>query len=186
MAKDKTSKKSKVKKIKLEKYRSEEQMEVIRFIRILVIVVVLIIGIYFFTKLFVVDKELKEESPIAGTINYSITMIGSMLIKPEEEYYVMIYNTKNLRSVYYSGLMSNYEQNENHLKIYFADLDKEFNQKFYDPENINLDIEQISDLKVGDLTLIKVKDGAIDETFTDEEEVASELAYIEVEEDTQN
>lgn len=179
------TKKEKTKKIKTEKYRSEEQTEMIRFVRILIIVIILILGIYFFTRIFVtkdlLNNEEEEKEILEGTVNYNLTMIGSLFNKPESEYYVMIYNTENLRSIYYSGLMTNYARNENALKVYFADLDKELNQKFYDPENTNLDVTDISDLRVGDLTLLKIKDGRITDALTTEEDIANELKYIEPE-----
>ena len=185
----KMAKKEKTEKIKVEKYRSEEQMEMIRFIRILVIVVILIIGIYLFTRIFVtkdlLNNKEEEREVVEGTINYNITMIGSLLKHPEDEYYVMIYNTENLRSIYYSGLMTNYARNEDALKVYFADLNKGLNQKFYDPENTNLDVTNISDLKVGDLTLLRVRNGEIIEALTDEEDIATELEYVPSE-DTEN
>lgn len=117
------TKKEKTKKIKTEKYRSEEQTEMIRFVRILIIVIILILGIYFFTRIFVtkdlLNNEEEEKEILEGTVNYNLTMIGSLFNKPESEYYVMIYNTENLRSIYYSGLMTNYARNENALLILF-------------------------------------------------------------------
>ena len=181
--------KDKPKKIKQEKYRSEEQEEMIRFIRILIIVIIVILGIYFFTRIFVTKDLLNNEddnTPITeGSINYTMTLIGSMLNKPEDEYYVIIYNYDDLRSVYYSGLISNYNRNENPLTVYYANLANELNKKFYDPENTNLEVTNISDLRLGDITLIRVEDGEIAETFDNEEDIAAELAYIESE-DTEN
>ena len=178
------------KKIKQEKYRSEEQTEMIRFIRILIIVIIFVLAIYFLTRIFVTkdlfnNNDDNETQTVEGTINYNVTSIGSMLNKAEDEYYVLIYNTDDLRAIYYSGLMSNYTRGENALKVYFADLDKELNQKFYDPENTNLDVTDISDLRVGDLTLLKIKDGRITDALTTEEDIANELKYIEPE-DTEN
>ena len=177
------------KKMKQEKYHSEEQKEIFRFVCTLIIVILIILIVYFLTRIFVTKDLLNQENNdtevTEGTINYNITMIGSMLNKPEDEYYVMIYNTENLRSIYYSGIITMYQQNEDALKVYFANLNNELNRKFYDPENVNLDVRNISDLKVGDLTLLKVRDGQIVETFESEEEIASELEYIE-NEDTQN
>ena len=181
--------KSKPKKIKQEKYRSEEQEEMIRFIRILIIVIIVILGIYFFTRIFVTKDLLNKEednTPITeGTINYTMTLIGSMLNKPEEEYYVIIYNADDIRSVYYSGLISNYNRNEDALTVYYANLANELNKKFYAPDNMNLETTNISDLRVGDLTLIKVKNGEIAEVWDNEEEIANELAYTPSE-DTEN
>ncbi len=180
---------NKTKKVKQEKYRSEEQTEMIRFIRILIIVIILILGIYFFTRIFVtkdlLNKDDEDTEVIEGSINYDRTIIGSMLNKPEDEYYVLIYNSKNLRAIYYSNLITNYLRNKEHLHVYFADLNNELNASFYDPENIKLNVSNISDLKVGDLTLIKVRNGAIADSLTDEEKIANELKYIESE-DTEN
>ena len=177
--------KSKPKKIKQEKYRSEEQEEMIRFIRILIIVIIVILGIYFFTRIFVTKDLLNKEednTPITeGTINYTMTLIGSMLNKPEEEYYVIIYNADDIRSVYYSGLISNYNRNEDALTVYYANLANELNKKFYAPDNMNLETTNISDLRVGDLTLIKVESGKIAKIFESEEDIAEKLAYIESE-----
>ncbi len=177
------AKETKSKKIKEEKYRSEEQTEMLRFIRILLIVIVLIVGVYLFTRIFV-TKDLFSQNDTTptvneGSINYEVTLIGSLLNKPETEYYVIIYDAQNLRSVYYSNLITNYKLNQDALKVYFANLDNELNQKFYDPENVNVDITNISDLKVGDLTLIKVSNGAIEQIWTNEASIAEELQYIE-------
>ena len=189
--KEKKLKEKKVKKekIKQEKYRTEEQTEIIRFIWILVIVIVLIVGVYFATRIFVTKDLLNNEETdndvVEGSINYNVTLIGAMLNKPEEEYYVIIYDTENLRSVYYSSLVNNYIRNEEHLKVYHANLSNELNAKFYDPENITTQIDSIADLKVGDITLIRVRNSALQEILTEEESIATALAYIN-EEDTEN
>ena len=167
------AKEKKAKKIKQEKYRSEEQTEMIRFIRILIIVIIFVLAIYFLTRIFVTkdlfnNNDDNETQTVEGTINYNVTSIGSMLNKAEDEYYVLIYNTDDLRAIYYSGLMSNYTRGENALKVYYADLKNE----------INLEVSSISDLRVGDLTLVKVSNGQITEILGNEDEIASELAYI--------
>ena len=179
----------KTKKLKEEKYYSEEQTEVMRFVKILIVVIILIVIVYFLTRIFVTKDLLnssEEETPITeGTINYTVTSIGSLLNKPEEEYYVIIYDTENLRSAYYSGLVTNYNNNEGALKVYYANLNSEFNSRFYDPENINLDVSNISDLRVGDITLLKIENNRITESWDNEEQIAEELAYTRVE-DTEN
>lgn len=174
--------KEKVKKVKQEKYRSEEQMEIIRFIRILIIVVVLILGIYLITEIFVKEDSKNNENEITeGKINYDKTLIGSSLNKPEKEYYVLIYSSEDLRAAYYSGIASKYLQNKEHLRVYYADINNELNQDFYDKENVNLNVSNIKDLRVGDVALIKVKDGKITKALGTEEEIAKELKYIESE-----
>lgn len=174
-------------KIKKEKYQTDDQKEITRFLITLLIVIFILVGIYFFTRFFVKkDLNNSSESEITeGTINYTTTLIGSMLNKPEDEYYVIAYDIDNLRAIYYNSLISNYSQNEDALKVYYADISNVLNQKFYDPENINLDTDNISELKIGDLTLIRIRRGEIAEILNSEDDIAEALRYI-ASEDTEN
>ncbi len=178
------AKKSNTKRIKMEKNHTEEEIEMTRFIKILVVLVVLVLIVYFFTRIFV-TKDLfgpkDSESKITeGIINYNATLIGNMLKKPEKEYYVMMYNTEDINAVYYSGLISNYSRNKEPLTIYFADLNNGLNQKYVtDNKNeINVNTTDFEKFKVGELALIKVKDGKITKALTEEEKIAKELEYI--------
>lgn len=173
--------KSKNNKLKVEKIESEEQIEIARFIRILVILVVLILGIYFFTRIFV-TKDLfnnsKDESASAtpGAINYDTTLIGSMLSKSEDEYYVIAYKSEDMtNSIYYSGLVTNYKKNEKAIKVYYADLSNELNKKYYDKENVNT--SSLETLKLGDVTLLKISKGKIVSALTEEKDIETALAY---------
>ena len=98
--------KNKQKRIKQEKYESEEQLEVKRFILILVILIIIILGIYFLTRIFVtkdlLNNNKKEETTIEGSINYDTTLIGNIYNKPVNEYFVLIYNSEDLNSIYYT------------------------------------------------------------------------------------
>ena len=174
-------------KIKKEKYQTDDQKEITRFLITLLIVIFILVGIYFFTRFFVKkDLNNSSESEITeGTINYTTTLIGSMLNKPEDEYYVIAYDIDNLRAIYYNSLISNYSQNEDALKVYYADVSNVLNQKFYDPENINLDTDNISELKIGDLTLIRIRRCEIAEILNSEDDIAEALRYI-ASEDTEN
>lgn len=174
-------------KIKKEKYQTDDQKEITRFLITLLIVIFILVGIYFFTRFFVKkDLNNSSESEITeGTIIYTTTLIGSMLNKPEDEYYVIAYDIDNLRAIYYNSLISNYSQNEDALKVYYADISNVLNQKFYDPENINLDTDNISELKIGDLTLIRIRRGEIAEILNSEDDIAEALRYI-ASEDTEN
>lgn len=179
------AKKSETKRIKKEKYHTDEQLEAIRFVKILLVLVILIVGIYFLTRAFV-TKDLfnkkETDNTVQGEINYNTTLIGSMFSKPEEEYYVMIYDTENINAVYYSGLASNYSRKEKALKVYFADLNNGLNKKYVAKENENVNVNTIDfdEFKVGELALIKVSKGKIVKALTEEEEIAKELEPTEV------
>lgn len=175
------TKKSKTKRIKTEKHQTEEQNEIIRFVRILVIIIILVLGVYLFTRIFVTkdlfNKDKEPDTVTPGTINYNVTNIGSMFNKNEKEYYVMLYNSKDVNAVYYSGLITTYQRNEDAIKIYFADLNNELNKKYVSEENENVNTSDLTTFKVGDLALLKIKEGQISKSLTSEEDIASELAY---------
>lgn len=159
-------------------YQSEEQMEIRRFIAILVILIVSVLIVYFFTRIFV-TKDLinKEEDKVTeGAINYNVATIGTMLNKPEEEYYVMIFNSKDVNASYYNSLSSRYSQNEKKLNIYMVDLNNELNKQFYDKDHSNLNAKDIKDFRVSDIALLKVKNGKVVKALESEEKIDSELA----------
>ena len=84
-------------KNKMKKYETEEQMEVKRFVLVLLGIILIVVGIYFFTRAFVTkdlfssNKENTEEL-ISGTVNYDIAIMGQILNRPYDEYYVAIYD----------------------------------------------------------------------------------------------
>ncbi len=175
------------KRIKRETYHSEEQTEIMHFVWILVIIILLVIGIYFFTRVFV-TKDLfnsKEDTKTItpGTINYSNAIIGTMLNKSEEEYYVLLVDNSLPNAVYYTGLANNYSRNENALKIYYVDLSNELNKKYIGANNIT---DNLDNFKVNTNTLIKVKKGKITNYYTNEKDLETVLKYVEESTDAEN
>ncbi len=173
------AKKIKAKRIKKENYVSEDQNEIKHFIIILIIILLLIVGAYFFTRIFV-SKDLlnnEEKTVTPGNIDYDTTLIGAMLNKPEEEYYVMLYNNKDADYIYYTGIANNYSNVKNHLKIYLADISNELNKNYISEEE-NLKIENIEDFKINTPTLLKIKKGKVSDVYKTKEEMADVLKAV--------
>jgi len=172
---------NKIKKIKKANYQNQNESseEIIKFIKLLIIVIIIILGIYFLTRAFIVkdlfNKEEAEKEYTTGEINYNTTIIGSILNKPEEEYYVIVYDSSASTSIYYNSIVGAYANNSDAKKVYFADLDSEFNKKFYDKEHPNLNTTDFDKLKFGDITLLKIKKGKIIKTFDKDFEIKEEL-----------
>lgn len=176
------AKKIATKRIKSEKYQTEEQAEIMRFVKILIIVLILILGVYLFTRIFVTkdlfNEKKENDTVISGEIDYSKTIIGSMLNKPEDEYYVLIYDKEDIKSVYYGGLITTYARNENALKVYYADLSNELNKKYVTTSDKEVNTTSLENFKVKNLALIKIKDGKITSSSTNEDDIAEELKYV--------
>ncbi len=142
---------------------SEDENEVKSFIIIVVIIAVLVGAIYFATELF--KKEDKTANEVkSGEINYDKLTLGMLLNRPYEEYYVIIYDSKDSKAIQYQNAVSKYSSREKSLKVYYCDLSNKLNSQYYNVGNDNKsnpNAKKISELDLGDVTLIKVKNHEI-------------------------
>lgn len=160
---------------KMKNVKTEEQKEIIKFLIILVVVVALVVGIYFFTKKFVTKEDEKKEE-ITGTVNYNVTIVGELLNRPYDEYYVLAYDSKGTKAGQYQGIYSNFTSSPTSTtKMYYIDLANKLNEQYRSSEETNPKATSISELKLGELTLIKVKAGKIVKYLEDEDEIKKEL-----------
>lgn len=178
------NKENKVKKNKIHYASTSEQQEIRNLCIVILVVLICVGGIYLLTRAFVTkdlfDKGETEEEVIAGTVNYDVAIMGQILNRPYTEYYVAIYNGED--ADYASDmamLVYNYNKKEKHLHIYTVNLANAMNIDFYDPENVNTKAQSLADLKVGDITLLKVKKGKITKFIVDYAKMQKELGVEE-------
>lgn len=165
---------AKANKIKQENYKSEDEQEISKFIKILLIVVVFILGIYFFTSI-VVKKEYDINKDITeGQVSANSIIVGSILNRPHEDYYVLVYNSTSNKVALYETLISIYESKKESLRIYAVDLDNHLNEKYLSGES-NPSATKIDDFKFGEITLLKIKDKKVNKYIEDVEKIKIEL-----------
>lgn len=158
---DKVIKKAiKQEKIKIN-YNTEESNEIKRFLIVILIVLCLAGCIYLITRAFITkdlfDNKSTEEEPFVGEINNNAAIFGTMLNRSESSYYVAIYDCVEGEYIYdMSSMISSYNTKEGHLHLYTIDLSDYLNKNYYDPENVNVNAKTLDEIKVGDITLIKV------------------------------
>lgn len=178
MTKKLNDKFEKGKKVKEQKFRSEEQQEVIRFIGILIGIIVIIGAVYVVSNVFIKKEDSENNSGVvAGQINYDLVSIGTMLNRPDTEYYVAIYNKSEADAIIYSAIINNYLNKKDSLPIYFCDLENSLNKEYYvgkDKES-NPKATKIEDLALSDFTFIKVKNGKITKYIEKIDDVKKEL-----------
>jgi hypothetical protein len=173
--KDAKVNKKELKKLAKQVNQTEEQKEIKKFLIILLIVVLIIVGVYFFTRAFVTKDLNEEETTTETTFDYTKTILGSLLNRPYDEYYVLVYNSEDVKANYYANLVSSYQTKDDAIKIYIADLNDEMNSKFYNAEESNPNAQSVSELQVSDLTLIKVKNKKISKYIEDVDKIKTEL-----------
>lgn len=169
-----------MKKIKQQKYVTEEQLEIKKFIIVLLGLVLIIVGIYFFTRAFVTKDLGKKESDITyqtGAIDYSTAIVGTMLNRPVSEYYVFAFKKTNEKAAEYQQYITDYRNQAKSLHIYTVDLDNELNKKYVAGENdsVSKSFESLDKLKLGNITVIKVKDGKVEKFLTKTKDIKKEL-----------
>ncbi len=159
------------------KYRTAEQEEMRKFIIVVVVVTVLVVGIYFLTRA-VVTKDLfdkKNETTTKVEVKYDVAIVGEILNRPYDEYYVFVYDQGNEKASEMSSLVEQYKGTEKALHVYKVYLENKLNAKYYDPTKENTKATKVSEFIFGDTTLLKIKDGKVEKYITDYTKMEKEL-----------
>lgn len=173
--------KKNVKNIKQNTYSNDT--EISKLIKLIIVVSLIVLIFYGLTVL--VNQEQEVENPdTSASIQYDEILIGNALKQPNEEYYVMIYDDEDYDTSLYSTYLDLYEQKDEAIRIYTSQLNNPLNQNFKAEES-NLDINDISDLKVQSSTLLKINNGQIEEFYEGEELVEYLKEISETEEETE-
>ena len=165
---DKSDNKNKKKnnKLKNEKYISDDAREMRRFVIILFSVIIVVLIVYGVSRVLIDEPEENSGNAVTpGVIDYDMVSVGTMLNRRYDEYYVAIYDEDDPRAIYYSTIITLYTDTDDAIKVYYCNLGNYLNQKYKvsDGGHTNPDAKSISELALGDLTLIKVENGEIAE-----------------------
>lgn len=168
------------KKIKVNNVVSDDENEIKRFIFIILGIAVIMGIIYGITELVASKKDDDAVEVVKGSINYDKVSVGTLLNRPYDEYYVLVYDSESKEAVKYSAMMTTYKEKdeEDSLKIYYCDLGNSLNKKYY---NVNEDnksnkkAQKVEDFDFGDLTLLHIKDGKVSEYIEDYKTIQEKL-----------
>jgi len=156
----------KIKNIKMGDTSSDDENVVKKLVVITVIIAILIAIVYGVTEI-IKSKDETPDSNIQASINYDKVSVGTILNRPYDEYYVLVYNSEDAKAVLYSTILTKYMKNskeKDYIKIYYCDLNNNLNNKYYNVGNdnkSNTNVNAIEDFDFGDLTLLKVKNNKV-------------------------
>lgn len=162
-----------------------EQYSIKSMIKI-ILVLFLIIGIFYAITYFVVNrpKDIQKDETHTVIDTEKIT-VSQILNQKEEEYYVLatmesLYKDNgNYTADYielYNEYILKYQQQGGKLKFYRIDLDSAFNKKYISDETSIT--ENISDIKISDEVLIRIKNGKIDKYYLGHTDIADKLSRL--------
>lgn len=159
------------------KVQTTEQAELKSFLVVIGVVLLCVLGLWLVTdKVVNKDKEEEKETEIVGTINYEVASVGTMFNRPQESYYVVIYDVTGDKAYDMASLVSAYAAKEGAAHVYTVDLSDYMNKKYYDPAKVDTKVKSYSDdIRFGDMTLIKIKNGKISKYIVDYEKMEKEL-----------
>ena len=173
--------KKNVKNIKQNTYNNDTELS--KLIKLIIVVSLIVLIFYGLTVL--VNQEKEVENPdTPASIQYDEILIGNVLKQPNEEYYVMIYDDEDYDTSLYSTYLDLYKQKDEAIRIYTSQLNNPLNQNFK-AEKSNLDISDISDLKIQSSTLLKINDGKIEEFYEGKKLVEHLKEISKTEEETE-
>ena len=145
--------------------------ELINLIKIVVIVSLVLLVFYFITVL--VDKKIKKASyqtndPVA-VIQYEKIMVGEILNRPENSYYVLVEQEDD-------PYIQLYEQylDDGLFKYYSVDLNDVLNRSYISDTN-NVEGNDPSVYKFASTSLLKVEDGNLTDAYCDVESIIMHL-----------
>ena len=155
--------------------KKEEKDNYFKFITTLTILLLTFVVTYMLIGIFYtkeIDFKNSNESKEDVSVDNTTIMLGQLFDQSEDEYYVLVYDMSDSKSIIPSWL-SVYKGQENALTVYSVDSSKKFNSKYIVKSNSNKSANKLEDLKVISPTLLKIKDKSV-------------VSYIEGEDDIIN
>ena len=159
---------------------SNDKNEFKRLLKIILIVSAIFIVFYGITILVTKQEKntIKNENKTSekAQIQYDNIMIGTML-NHGGEYYVLIENSDDIRLTEYNSLIENIKNVEDSTTIYKANLTDSFNKPYIGKEE-KYYVNDISEFKVKETTLVKIKDGKIEAAFDNYNAIKNKLKEL--------
>jgi len=152
---------------KVSKKNIKNENEMKNFIIMILVVTVIFGAFYLLTILINKEEEVVLEEKHAE-IQYDKILIGNMLSQSNKEYYVLVYDTNDIKYPIYNAYLSNYIKKEDALRVYYAELNNPLNQSYFSAEE-NLKVSKIEKLKIKNTTLFKIKDKKVTKYYLGED-----------------
>lgn len=153
-----------------------------------IIIIILILTAIFFAFYLVTSIVIKGNSTVSNStsvVEENKITISKLFSEKESEYFVLVLKDSNSQSNNYSDInynslynkyISDYNKKDNSLKFYKAYLSDALNSNYLGSETTITN--DLSNIKFNDDTLLKVKDGNIEEYFVGNKEIINKLSNL--------
>ena len=152
-------------------------------IKILLILVCLFFIFYIITFFLVKDRGNSLDDS-QSVIDSSKIIMSQILNRNEEEYYVIatkpsLYSSSYVDTNYitlYNNYINTYKQKENAIPFYYINLDSALNKSYFG-NDLNI-VNDISQIKVNDEVLFKIKNSKIEKTYVGKANILDKLSRL--------
>lgn len=148
---------------------------------LIILVLVIILGIFYLITTLVVKPVNPTDNDNGVTIiDETKITLNNLLNRKEKEYYVLATkennNTQTNYQTLYNNYINEYKKQEGVLTFYNVNLDDALN-KGYISDKLNIS-NDLSELKVNDDILFKIKDNKIEEYFAGSKNILKQLSTL--------
>lgn len=165
--------------------KEEKQMEKdsysLKNLLSIIIALVVVLGIFYFITTLVVKPVKQDDTNNTITeIDSKKITLNNLLNRKEVEYYVLATKeSKNTHANYselYNNYINGYNKEEGALSFYNVNLDDALNKNYLSDE-LNIS-DDISEIKLNDDVLFKIKNGKIEEYFVGSSDILEALSNL--------
>lgn len=147
--------------------------ELKKLLQIILIICAVLVAFYFITEL-VQNKGNKENnSDTAAVIQYEKILVGEILNRKEQEYYVLVEKEGDS----YIDLYKQYLDSKKEITYYTVDLSEIFNQNSI-AEETSVEGNSVESYKFANTTLIKVVDKTLNSAYKNKNEIIDHLKSL--------
>lgn len=175
------SKTKQISKAKKSKKQKENQIvsgnELTNLIKIVLIVCAVLLIFYFITVLVNnKDEENNYTENTTPTIQYNKILVGQILNRSENEYYVLVEKENDQYLDLYNYYLSSYDGENSAFKYYTVDLIDVFNGNNIGEQNVV--VGNVSDFKFANTTLLRIQNRVITEIYDNRDSIVSYLENL--------
>lgn len=114
-----------------------------------------------------------QRSDEISQISYT-QILASDILNKNGTYYVLVKDNKDAYISLFENYISTYSSLDEHLNVYYVDLNDALNKKYYAGENSIF----VDNLKFNSTTLLKISNGNIESSYTDSKSINDYLKSL--------
>ena len=163
------------KKIKTSNIGNENEM--LKIFKLVAIVCLVSLVFYLITVFINKDDKKESDTKTPATIQYDYILVGDILSKENDSYYVLAKMSNDLNTKAYEAYLSNYKSVKDAKRVYYVDLNNPFNEKAISTKS-KFNTTDALKVRFNETTLLLIQKGKIIKTYEGKDKITEILQEI--------